>query len=343
MNHQATDALNTGKKNKRISKPLQLLLLVALGIIFILTAIILRKVMTDTVLPDLLNSIGDALIIGPALSWILDLPSMVDYFRKITVESLISKDYLSSLPRNTLLELRKDCTQKIHLKDSDRVEKGLIQMDENVCELLTQQYCERYRQNTMCRVVGDKLVKKHYIEESIVNPLSTKVQYKEFPLTNLDMTDGQSVDDVYKILSLTVKIDDSPEEDIKSKVIIIDKVIDQPDVHFNRELSWMDAQSPTKLFTVDFTKSLIISRVVEVTTPLTDTLFIKRVKMPVKSLKVDYTYDRNDVKLIGACFGTMAYPSDGKLKVIQEKNYISIEAFEWILPGNGIFIANIPV
>lgn len=64
--------------------------------------------------------------------------------------------------------------------------------------------------------------------------------------------------------------------------------------------------------------------------------------MPVKSFKVDYNYDKDDFRLIGSCFGTLSYSNNGKIKVIQEGNYISIEAYEWILPGNGIFIAKIP-
>lgn len=99
-------------KPAKFSKPLQLILFIFLGVILILLSIIIKDGGEPTVWSDLLNSLGNALIIGPALSWILDLPSMITYFKKITVESLISTEYLQSLPRTKLVDLRKECTEK---------------------------------------------------------------------------------------------------------------------------------------------------------------------------------------------------------------------------------------
>lgn len=93
-------------------------------------------------------------------------------------------------------------------------------MDEKVCDLLTQPYCERYRQNTICNSTDTTFIKKHYIEESIINPLNTKTVYKDFPITCLDIdtNSNQTVADVYKIVGLTVQIDDDPEKTLLMKL-----------------------------------------------------------------------------------------------------------------------------
>lgn len=330
------------EKKPLLSKPLQLIVFVCFGIILILSSILLKQNFPDySTIPDLLICLGQALIIGPALSWILDLPSMIDYFRKITIESLISSAYLKSLPRSRLVELRKECTAKIHLKDSESVEKGLINMDENVCELLTQPYYERYRQNTICQADEKYFVKKHHIEEYLINPLGIKTTYDDFPKTYLNIEDGQSVNNIFKVLKLTVKIDDQPESDYTSNVEIKENKINKSDIPFDRELVWYDKKSNSVL-AFDYTNSIIINRVTEVRTPKSDITYIKRVKKPVKSLKVDYSYGGHDLKLVGSCFGTLSYSNDGGMKIIQEDNYISIESFNWLLPGNGIFIVKIP-
>jgi hypothetical protein len=329
------------KAKKKISKPLQLVILICGGVILILISIIGKHILHwYLIICELLSSIGEALIIGPALSWILDLPSMIKYFKTITVESLISREYLNSLPRNQLLELRKECTAKIHLKDTDIVEKGLINLDENVCELLTQPYFERFRQNTTCHKEGKLFVKKHYIEEYIVNPLNTKTSYNDFPKTYLFLNGGADIKDVFEVINLSVKIDDNNEQNLTNEIDIKHNPIDMPDIHFDTEIVWQNKQGISLSF--DFSKHILIKRTIIVKTPIEDIMFIKRVKMPVKSFIIDYSYKGDDLKLIGTCFGTLSYSNDGGMKIIQEDGNISIESFNWLLPGNGIVIIKVP-
>ena len=327
--------------SRRLSKPLQLIIFVAIGIILILTSIIVKQAYpTATVWTELLNSLGNALIIGPALSWILDLPSMINYFKHITVESLISKEYLNNLDRDKLVALRKDCTVKIHLKDSDTVEKELINVDENICELLTKPFCERFRQNTSFHKANNVYKKKHYIEELYRNPLNSRVSFSNFPKTYLDLSPGKTVDDIYKFEKFTVKIDDGVTKDITSDVKLVGHNINEPDIHFNTVVTLEDKSGNPLSF--DYTNTLEINRIIIIETPAVDNTFIKRVTIPVKSFKIDYGYSGNDLKLIGSCFGTLSYSNDGGMKIIQGGSYISIESFTWLLPGNGVMIVKIP-
>lgn len=309
-NNSNEDKKNNNSDKKKLSKPLQLILLCLLGVVLILVSVIIKHSHPDyIILLDLLTAIGQSLIIGPALSWILDLPSMIDYFKKITVESLISSEYLQSLPRNRLVELRKECTAKIHLKDTDNVEKGLINLDENICELLTKPYFERFRQNTSCVKKNDKFVKTHVIDELLINPLNTKIAYDDFPKTYLNIPEGESLENFYKILSVTIKIDDQPEIDVTKDINVIAKKIDNSDIHFDTVVSWHDKNG--KELSYDYINSIAITRKIQVVTPQTDIIFIKRVVRPVKSLKIDYGYKGNDLKLLGSCFGTLSFTRNG--------------------------------
>src|SRR5258708_6226847 len=109
------------------------------GLVMIFISIYFRGPTTN-VFWDTLIDVGKALIIGPTISLILDLPSMINYFKKITIKSLVSEQYLDALSRDKLLDLRKKCTARIHLKDAEFVEPGLINMDKRICELLTPYY-----------------------------------------------------------------------------------------------------------------------------------------------------------------------------------------------------------
>jgi hypothetical protein len=331
-------------EKEKPAKPLQYIILLCGGIILILFAIILKHQTTcDPMWYELLSAIGQALIIGPALSWIIDLKSTIELFKKVTIESLISDEYLGTLSKPQLLDLRKKTTQEIHLQGTSSVEKGLIDLDENVCGLLTELYYERYRQNSSCRIENNQYVKKHNIEELLINPLtSNEGIYREFPRIYLNMDANANVDDFLKIHKLTIKIDDGKEEDYTSQIIIKKELTTEPEFRYNSILSWAFKDNNPLQFS--FKKSIQISRVFEVRTSMTDITFIKRVTLPVKSFKIDYNYNGNEnIRLIGTCFGTLVYPNVGKMNVIEGDNYISIESFSWMLPGNGIFIVKVPV
>ncbi len=328
------------KSNGKINRPIQLIVLIFGGVICILLSIIGRENSWPVYVYDLLNSIGGALIIGPALSWILDLRSMIDYFKRITVESLVSKEYLANLDRDQLLDLRKECTAKIHLKETDNVEKGLINLDESVCELLTQPYLERYRQNTTCEEDAAGFFNKtHYMEEFVKNPLNTKAEFKEFPKVYIQIDDEEPKAENYMNLKrFTVKIDDQPEMDITNDVkITLEKIVDA-EYDFDSVLSWVRKNGEE--LKIEYHRELLVNRIFTLKTPNTDITFMKRLTLPVKSLKIDYSYSGpTPYKLIGSCFGTLSYsPNDNSMKVIQNEKNISIESFNWLLPGNGIFI-----
>jgi len=340
--------MKTGNSNNsadgdKLKKPVHLWVFIISGIALILLSLVLEfKYDNNEILCDLLKAIGEALIIGPAISYVLDLQSMVDYFKRITIKTLISNEYLKSLDRDKLLELRKQCTAKIHLQDSDIAEKGLINLDESVCELLTKPYYERYVQNMFIRKENNFFITKSIIEEYIINPLGTKISFKDFPKVYLQLGAGEVHTDHYKVLNFIVIADDNAEVDYKDKIEITKTDIDQPDIHYNSQLTFTSKGTTTPL-SIDFNNSIKIFKTIEVKTPITDITYIKRVKIPVKALNIQCNYQGNDLRLVGSCFGALSFPDNKGIRVIQEQNTISIESYNWILPGDGIFIVKVPV
>jgi hypothetical protein len=289
---------------------------------------------------ELLIAIGQALIIGPTISLILDLPSMVGYFKRITIESLISKEYLNSLPRQTLVDLRKECTAHIHLGDAPFVEQGLINIDENVCELLTQPYHERYRQNTTCWNEGNFTYKKHQVEELIINPLGNRTFKQPEMVKSLLMKQaGEQIDELFKVLKFSVTIDDQEERDYLLDLSIQESAADLELLNYNTQVVLQDKNGKPLFF--EFNKSLKIERIYQVRVPKTDITFVKRLTMPAKSFRLDYHHSDPGCKLVGSCFGTLSFSNDGSLKVNHNENHISIEAYTWLLPGNGVIIVTV--
>ncbi len=308
------------------------------GAILILLSFLLKP-KEPNVWWETVTAIGQAFIIGPTISWILDLPSMINYFKKITIQSLVSKEYLDSMERGKLIELRKECTGRIHLKDAQFIEPGLINIDESICELLTKHYHERYRQNVSCRIDGNHIIKKHHIEEVIINPVGGNGTIK-IP-ENLKMfvykNESEPVDDILKVLKYTVASDDKEEIDyIKQGMKIKETPSDVTDMTYNSQLTIVRKDNLPLEF--EFSKNLKIEKIYEVRVPKTDNTFLKRLTIPVKSFRFDYHFPDSNVKLIGACFGTLSFSNEGNIKIIHESDHISIESYSWLLPGNGVFI-----
>ncbi len=267
---------------------------------------------------------------------------MINYFKRITIQSLVSKEYLESLPRDKLLELRKDCTARIHLKDTQFIEHGLINMDESICELLTKYYHERYRQNVSCRYEGDYIIKKHHLEEVIINPIGgngNSIKFADTVKMFVFKQEGDTTDHLLKILKYSVIVDDKEEVDYLQKGIIVKEVpTETTDMAYNTKLTVSTKDNNTLEF--EFSKTLKIEKVYEMRVPKSDNTYLKRVTIPVKSFRLDYHFPENNVKLVGACFGTLSLSNDGNIKIINEVDHISIEAYCWLLPGNGVFIVS---
>jgi len=287
--------------------------------------------------------IGQALIIGSTISLLIDLPAMVNYFKKITIQSLISEDYLNSLSRIKLLDLRKKTTARIHLKDTQFVEHGLIDLDEKICDLLTKYYHERYRQNVSCKFEGDYVIKKHHVEELIINPLGNTGNSIKFPENVRNFfykKENENVGDMFKILKYVVTADDKKEIDyMKEGIKIIESPSDTTDMPYNVQTSIVNKDNNPLEF--EFIKWLKIEKIWEVRVPKADITFLKRVKIPVKSFRLDYHFPDSGVKLVAACFGTLALSDEGNIKIIHEDDHVSIESYTWLLPGNGAYVVTI--
>ncbi len=213
-------------------------------------------------------------------------------------------------------------------------------MDEAICELLTKHYHERYRQSVVCRIEEDFVVKKHHIEEYIKNPLAINSHMVKFPENTRNYIykkANEDVNDVFKMIKYAVSIDDGPEVDyVKNGIKNKEAISDATDMPYNSLVTLVDKDNNPINF--EFSRSIKIEKIFEVRVPKDDITFLKRVNIPVKSFRLDYSFPNSDVKLVASCFGTLAFSNEGNMKIIHESDHISIESYSWLLPGNGVFV-----
>jgi len=76
----------------------------------------------------------------------------------------------------------------------------------------------------------------------------------------------------------------------------------------------------------------------EIYLPIEDNHFTNRLKYPAKSFRIDcICNDDDNVRLYGELLGT--FTENSKIKISHPNdNVISIEAFDWLLPRNGVFV-----
>ena len=74
-----------------------------------------------------------------------------------------------------------------------------------------------------------------------------------------------------------------------------------------------------------------------------DPIYVQRLSKPTKSFSIDYIYNNPNYKLKIEGFGANANLTDGKFIKSENGNFVSFDMLSWLLPGNGILIATIPL
>jgi len=57
---------------------------------------------------------------------------------------------------------------------------------------------------------------------------------------------------------------------------------------------------------------------------------------------MNFTCNDPEYDIIGNCFGTLMGPNRNDILTTRDSNSLSIETREWLLSGNGFFLAIIP-
>lgn len=288
------------------------------------------------------ESLGHAFVVGTAISVILDLPYMQKYYKSRIVDVLVGNEYLNSLPESELERLRKECTEKIYLKKTKHFEQSLLNLDESISKLLTEPYISKYRIELTCYKEGDNIRKRANIKYWIENPLHAEAIEDFDGKVGLYAIKDIPKENLFKVNKFAVKIDDNPSIDLATKVDykFTDDNDDAKQGH-NFVVSLVE-KGIDKPFSFRFGTTLEIEIEDERLVPNNDNIYTKRIKLPTKNFQIHYNVIGMECKLQGVCLGTMLKGHMGHLRTVTNENSISIESFDWLLPGNGIMIAAIP-
>ncbi len=293
-------------------------------------------------LQKIFESVGQALIVGTAISVILDLPFMQKYYKNRIIDILVGNEYLNSLPESELERLRKECTEKIYIKKTKHFEPTLLELDEKISKLLTEPYCSTYRVEITCYKEEKFIKKKASIKYWIENPLTVEAVEKIDGIVQLYSVEAVEKKELFKINKLTVKIDNQNTIDYSDKIEyrFSEEKNDKSPAH-NHFVSLLEKGTDNNL-SFRFKDKLEIEIEDERIVPENDNIYVKRIKNPTKNFQIHYSVVNMNCKLQGACLGaTVGIPLKPTRTVMTEKS-ISIESFDWLLPGNGIMIAAIP-
>jgi len=341
---------NKKKKKSMGQSIINILFVGLLGLFFYIISIILSKEpslqfpYSDSVY-SVFCGISISIVTGSVLAIVIDIPSRLREYENSFVNAMTSNNYLKALDENRLTKLRNDITEQLHKANAPCMARGLIKIDQRVCELLRQPYYSRYRHTVKCTPIENSefIEKEHSVDYKLINPYSVNQDAVEFiRFSNLILTNGNEDEkkEAFKDLKITCRVDDGYEQDLSDKIELKYKYINK-DTEFYDTKVYLDSKDNSleekNGIRVSFKDNICVHIQYKVKVHKEDICFTKRLQHPAKNFRLDYTYNNSSGKLYGQIFGTEIKQSDISIKYINE-NAISLETFDWLLPDNGAIV-----
>ena len=124
-------------------------------------------------LKNILNSIGQAIISGLVITFIINIPDMFSYFQKVLYKTITSDEYLEQLTLEEVEDLKNSCTKLISKSIPD-IAEGLLELEYKIVEYYRSPYYENYSTFVSCSRDGNYLVKDITTEYTLKNPMAGK-------------------------------------------------------------------------------------------------------------------------------------------------------------------------
>lgn len=294
-----------------------------------------------------LSSIAVSLIAGAVLAWLIDIPSKLKEYENSIVHALVSNNYLKSLDEERLTQLRKDVTEQLHKVNVPCMARGLIDIDQKICNLLKQPYYTRYRQTVVCKS-DDKngvIIKHHTIDYQLINPYSVNSQATEYiSIANLVLANGKENMKNNAITEVQIQciIDDEQIIDCSNEITFTSSSINKRETFYDTKVEMIAKNDKYKGdkngLKMVFSNSLEVKMSYTITVDKNDISFTKRLKHPAKNFRLDYTFESSSkIKIFGQLFGTELKQTDF-MTSYNLPNSVSLESFEWLLPDNGAVV-----
>jgi hypothetical protein len=329
---------------------LKILVVILVGLLIALVSIYLDanvKFTGSHLVFGALSSIAVSLIAGAVLAWMIDIPSKLKEYENSIVNALVSNNYLKSLDEERLTQLRKDVTEQLHKVNVPCMARGLIDIDQKICNLLKQPYYTRYRQTVVCKKdeVNGVIVKHHTIDYKLINPYSVNSKATEYiSIANLVLSNGKDnmKDKAITDVHIRCIIDDGQAKDLSSEIEFDSSSVDSRETFYDTKVELVakndSYKGDKKGLKIEFDKSLEVKMSYDIVVDKDDISFTKRLRHPAKNFRLDYTFETTSpIKIFGQLFGTELKQSDFLIRY-PLPNSVSLESFEWLLPDNGAIV-----
>lgn len=329
---------------------LKILVVILIGLLITLVSIYLDakvKFSGSHLVFGALSSIAVSLIAGAVLAWMIDIPSKLKEYENSIVNALVSNNYLKSLDEERLTQLRKDVTEQLHKVNVPCMARGLIDIDQKICNLLKQPYYTRYRQIVVCKKdeVNGVIVKHHTIDYKLINPYSVNSKATEYiSIANLVLSNGKDNMKDKAITDVRIRciIDDGQAKNLSSEIEFDSSSVDSRETFYDTKVELVaknDSYTGDKKgLKIEFDKSLEVKMSYDIVVDKDDISFTKRLRHPAKNFRLDYTFETTSpIKIFGQLFGTELKQSDFLIRY-PLPNSVSLESFEWLLPDNGAIV-----
>lgn len=329
---------------------LKILVVILVGLLIALVSIYLDarvKFTGSHLVFGALSSIAVSLIAGAVLAWMIDIPSKLKEYENSIVNALVSNNYLKSLDEERLTQLRKDVTEQLHKVNVPCMARGLIDIDQKICNLLKQPYYTRYRQTVVCKKdeVNDVIVKHHTIDYKLINPYSVNSKATEYiSIANLVLANGKDNMKDKAITDVRIRciIDDGQAQNLSGEIEFDSSAVDSRETFYDTKVELVakddSFKGDKKGLKIEFDKSLEVKMSYDIVVDKDDISFTKRLRHPAKNFRLDYTFETTSpIKIFGQLFGTELKQSDFLIRY-PLPNSVSLESFEWLLPDNGAIV-----
>lgn len=329
---------------------LKILVVILIGLLITLVSIYLDAKVKFTgshLVFGALSSIAVSLIAGAVLAWMIDIPSKLKEYENSIVNALVSNNYLKSLDEERLTQLRKDVTEQLHKVNVPCMARGLIDIDQKICNLLKQPYYTRYRQTVVCKKDEENgvIVKHHTIDYKLINPYSVNSKATEYiSIANLVLSNGKDNMKDKAITDVRIRciIDDGQAQNLSSEIEFDSSSVDSRETFYDTKVELVakkdSYKGDKKGLKIEFDKSLEVKMSYDIVVDKDDISFTKRLRHPAKNFRLDYTFETTSpIKIFGQLFGTELKQSDFLIRY-PLPNSVSLESFEWLLPDNGAIV-----
>ncbi|MDE6507654.1 MAG: hypothetical protein K2L04_04230 [Alistipes sp.] len=336
------------------------------GCISIILLLVINKSASGFYVEKIANPILTSILAAVVVSLSFDVKKHVASLQSVIVDAFTSNNFLEKLPDERLKELRSATITEMHKQKYPNMQKGLMNMDREIFSALMHPYYESFRETAiyykhkkfawnaegteepvLYRTVNIQYVIKSPTRdtESTWANLSIKKCIQNPIKSELHQDD---INRIFKLKHFYVSIDDGKRTDISEDVKYIIRPLDSSDEYYNTSVVLSCGQNCDRKFYgshnndegifVEYKTSVQVEIEYEIYLPKEDNHFTNRLKYPTKSFRVDcICNDDDNVRMYGELLGT--FTENQKIRISHPKdNIISIEAFDWLLPRNGVFV-----